>query len=91
VSQAQNQGYERFGRIATAVVKEDYPGEKVVEYEYVGRTKVADNQVVDTFRYEVMKDGQPIFVLVKVNHDPTRTQQFSLSIEEQKKPQERES
>ncbi|MGM0846318.1 MAG: DUF3889 domain-containing protein [Bacillota bacterium] len=40
-SLAQQPDYEKFGRIATAVVKEDYTGEKLTDYKYDGRKTVS--------------------------------------------------
>lgn len=80
----QNPDYEKFGRIATLVVKEDYPGEEVVDYKYMGRQDTADNKVVDSFQFQVKKDGRPQAVLVKVTHDLKNDKEFTLTLEEQK-------
>ncbi|NRG46025.1 DUF3889 domain-containing protein [Bacillus sp. CRN 9] len=75
--------YEKYGRIATAVVKEDYPGEEVVDYKYAGRRKISENEVIDSFVFEVMENGKPIIVLVKITHRLDASKFISLTVEEQ--------
>lgn len=81
----QGQDYQKFGRIATAVVKEDYPGQDVVEYQYLGRRKADETKVIDTFRFEVMKNEKPVFVHVRIIHDLKDTKQLSLTLEEKER------
>lgn len=78
----QGQDYQKFGRIATAVVKEDYPGQDVVEYQYLGRRKADETKVIDTFRFEVMKNDKPVFVHVRIIHDLKDKARLSLTLEE---------
>lgn len=78
----QGQDYQKFGRIATAVVKEDYPGQDVVEYQYLGRRKADETKVIDTFRFEVMKNDKPLFVHIRIIHDLKDTKHLSLTLEE---------
>lgn len=82
---AENPDYEKYGRIATAVVKEDYPGEEVIEYKYGGRRKMSENEVLDTFVFIVKENGQDVTVLVKVTHLLNDNKFVSLTVEEQKK------
>lgn len=82
---AQEVSYEKFGRLATLIVKEDYPEEDVVDFEYLGREQLKDAQVVDTFQFEVMKKEVPHIVLVKIVHDPANNREFTLTIEEKQK------
>lgn len=76
--------YKKFGRIATAVVIEDYPGQKVVEYKYQGREKLAENMVLDSFRFEVMVNGKEQFVTVKITHDNRAGKELTITVEEEK-------
>lgn len=78
----QEQDYQKFGRIATAVVKEDYPGQDVVDYQYLGRRKANETKVIDTFRFEVMKNDKPLFVHIRVIHDLKDKKSLSLMLEE---------
>lgn len=76
--------YEKYGRIATVVVKEDYPGEDVVEYKYGGRRKLTEDEVMDTFVFIVKEDGKDKTILVKVTHLLGDNKSLSLTVEEQK-------
>lgn len=82
---AQKPDYEKYGRIAISVVKEDYPGKDVVEYEYKGRQKISNTEVMDSFRFEVLENGKPTFVLVKIIHNLNNEKLLNLSVEEQPK------
>ncbi|MDQ0268996.1 DUF3889 domain-containing protein [Cytobacillus purgationiresistens] len=77
--------YEKYGRIATAVVKEDYPDEAVVDYKYAGRRKISDTEVIDSFVYEVIENEKAVTVLVKVTHRLDASKFISLTVEEQMK------
>ncbi|MFB6469271.1 DUF3889 domain-containing protein [Cytobacillus sp. Hz8] len=82
---AQKTDYEKYGRIAISVVKEDYPGKEVVEYQYMGRQKVSATEVMDSFRFEVLENKKPKFVIVKIIHNLNNQKLLNLSIEEQEK------
>lgn len=75
--------YEKYGRIAIAVVKEDYPGENVVEYQYAGRQTISDTDVVDSFVFSVKENNQLKKVTVKVSHSLKNKKLLQLSVEEQ--------
>lgn len=77
----QKPDYEKYGRIAIAVVKEDYPGEEVVDYQYGGRKKVTETDVTDTFTFTVKENGNPVTVLVMVTHNLKDNKAVSLSVE----------
>ncbi|CAM3509886.1 DUF3889 domain-containing protein [Cytobacillus oceanisediminis] len=77
----QKPDYEKYGRIAITVVKEDYPGEEVVDYQYGGRQKVSETDVTDTFTFTVKEDGKPVTVLVKVTHSLESNKLVSLTAE----------
>lgn len=77
----QKPDYEKYGRIAISVVKEDYPGEEVVEYQYGGRQKVSEADVMDIFTFTVKENGKPVTVLVKVTHSLQDNKLVSLTAE----------
>lgn len=79
----QNVDYEKYGRIAMAVVREDYPGQDIVEYEYVGRDKKQNQEVSDTFRFEVLVDGKKTFVDVVVTHSLKNNKLLSLTVKQE--------
>lgn len=80
---AQQPDYAKYGRIATAVIKEDYPDHKVVEYEYLGREKVSDQEVKDSFKFEVMQNNRPTFVIVTIQHSLANNRLIQLTVKEQ--------
>ncbi|PAE25437.1 MULTISPECIES: DUF3889 domain-containing protein [Bacillaceae] len=77
----QKPDYEKYGRIAVAVVKEDYPGEEVVDYQYGGRKKVTETDVTDTFTFTVKENGNPVNVLVMVTHNLKDNKAVSITVE----------
>ncbi|WP_409253251.1 DUF3889 domain-containing protein [Bacillus sp. SCS-153A] len=76
------QDYQKYGRIATAVVKEDYTGEKLADYKYDGRKTLQGGQIEDAFTFDVVKDGQEVTVKVKVVHNPDKPQDLNISVSE---------
>lgn len=78
--------YEKYGRIATAVVKADFPSDEVVEYEYQGRsTQPGGDIVIDSFKFEVKDNGKDIFVIIKVAHHLKNKKLIQLTVAEQLK------
>ncbi|ASV66375.1 DUF3889 domain-containing protein [Cytobacillus sp. FSL W7-1323] len=77
--------YKKYGRIATVVVKEDYPEEEVVDYQYAGRRMISENEVIDTFIFQVKEDGKDLTVLVKVTHRLDDSKFLNLTVEEQER------
>jgi hypothetical protein len=82
--QAEKIDYEKYGRIAIAVVTADYPGEPVTDYQFLGRETLSDSQVQDTFKFVVKENGKNLNVLVKVKHSIQNSKLLSLTVEEQK-------
>jgi hypothetical protein len=82
--QAEKIDYEKYGKIAIAVVKADYPGEPVTDYQYIGREKLSETDVQDNFKFQLKEDGKPINVLVKVKHSIQNNKLLSLTVEEVK-------
>ncbi|WP_462408867.1 DUF3889 domain-containing protein [Neobacillus sp. Marseille-QA0830] len=78
---AEQVHYEKYGRMAIAIVKADYPASQVQEYEYLGRQKVTDTNVVDSFRFQVHEKNQKFFVIVKISHDLTNQKLINLTVE----------
>ncbi|MFE5430491.1 DUF3889 domain-containing protein [Peribacillus simplex] len=82
--QAQKPDYEKYGKIAIAVVQADYPEVKINDYEYKGRKTVSKNLVEDDFRFLVDDKGQKFNVIVTVQHDLKNEKLLSLKVTEQK-------
>ncbi|HWO78301.1 MAG TPA: DUF3889 domain-containing protein [Bacillus sp. (in: firmicutes)] len=81
--QAEGQvDYEKYGRVAIALVKEDYPGAPVQEYQYLGRKRVNENRVQDSFEFRVTESGRPKRVVVLVTHDPRNKKILDISVQE---------
>ncbi|MDQ0414679.1 DUF3889 domain-containing protein [Mesobacillus stamsii] len=79
-SNAQRPDYERYGRIATAVIKEEFPGEASQDYKYMGRNQMDDLTVQDSFQYKITGKEKPVFMTVQVTHDLKNNRLISLSI-----------
>lgn len=82
-TQAQRPDYEKYGRIATAVIQEDFPGEPVQDYKYMGRKQIDDRQVLDSFQYKVSIHGKPVIMTVQVTHDLQNDRLLSLTFIDQ--------
>lgn len=80
---AQRPDYEKYGRIATAVIKEDFPGEAIQDYKYMGRKQIDDRQVLDSFQYKVSVNGKPVIMTVQITHDLKNDRLLSLTVTEQ--------
>ncbi|AIE59199.1 DUF3889 domain-containing protein [Bacillus methanolicus] len=84
-AKAQQPDYEKYGRIAIAVIKEDFPGDEVKEYIYLGRKKISETDVVDSFEFQVTEKGKPATLVVNIFHNIKENKLLSLTVE--KKPQ----
>lgn len=82
--QAEKIDYEKYGKIAIAVVKTDYTGEPVTDYEYLGREKINETDVQDSFKFKVKEDGKEVNVVVKVKHSVQNNKLLTLTVEEVK-------
>lgn len=81
---AEKIDYEKYGRIALVVVKADYPGDPVTEYQFLGREKLSETEVQDSFKFQVKEDGKPLNIVVKVKHSIENNKLLSLTVEEVK-------
>lgn len=66
-------------------MKEDYPGQEIIEYEYLGREKISDTQVEDHFRFEVTEDDKEKFVTIANTHHFQDNKLLSLTVKEEMK------
>lgn len=80
---AQKPDYEKYGKIAIAVVQADYPEVEITDYEYKGRKTIGKNQVEDDFSFLVVEKGNKFKVTVAVQHDLTNEKLLSLKVTEQ--------
>ena len=79
---AEQADYQKFGRIATAVIKEDYPGQPVKDYKYQGRQKMTENKVSDAFEFTVQENNADKKVVVIVVHDLDNEKVLNISVKE---------
>lgn len=82
--QAEKIDYEKYGKIAIAVVRADYTGEAVTEYEYLGREKLNETDVQDSFKFKVKENDKEVNVVVKVKHSVQNNKLLTLTVEEVK-------
>jgi hypothetical protein len=80
---AQRPDYEKYGRIATAVIKEDFPGEAVKDYLYVGRKQKSNDEVVDSFQFKVTDNGKPVIATVHITHNLKNNKLLTLTVTEE--------
>lgn len=79
----EDKSYEKYGLIAIAVIKADYPANDVVDYEYLGRSKQPDGEIViDSFRFDVKDNKKDFFITVKVAHHLKNKKLINLSVAE---------
>lgn len=76
--------YQKYGRIAIAVVKEDYAPDEVIEYEYLGRKKLQGNKVTDSFKFIVEENKKELTVVVNITHDLQNNKTLQLTVETQR-------
>lgn len=74
--------YEKWGRIAVEVAKENYPDAEISDYQYVGREEISATQARDTFRLQVKEDQRTFQINVGILFNPQTDRLISLSIEE---------
>jgi capsular polysaccharide biosynthesis protein len=87
---AQQPDYEKYGRIAITVVKEDFPSEEVKEYKYLGRKKISETEVMDSFEFQVTENGKPVTVVVYISHNLADNKLLSLTVEKKQQDQNQE-
>lgn len=80
---ANRQDYEKYGRIAIAVIKEDFPGEEVRDYQYMGRKQTTNDEVMDSFQFKVNVNGKPILATVQISHNLKNNKLLSLTVTEE--------
>ena len=79
-AERQKPDYEKYGKMAIAIVQLDYPGDPIREYEYVGRRNVNETDVADTFKFKVEEKGNTFNVRVIVQHNLTDEKAVNLKV-----------
>ncbi|KON92506.1 DUF3889 domain-containing protein [Rossellomorea marisflavi] len=82
VANATEVDYKKFGRIATVVVKEDYPGQSVKDYLYLGRKQLTNEKVSDTFEFTVQENNRDKRVLIIIVHDLANEKTLNITVHE---------
>lgn len=73
--------YEKYGRIAIAVVQADFPSDKVTDYKFEGRDIVNKGIVEDRFLFLVQEKGKEFKVRVKIRHSLYHQKLLSLTVQ----------
>lgn len=73
--------YEKYGRIAIAVVETDFPSDKVTEYKFEGRDVISKGIVEDRFLFVVKEKGKEFNVRVKIRHSLFEKKLLTLTVE----------
>ncbi|RHW34134.1 DUF3889 domain-containing protein [Neobacillus notoginsengisoli] len=84
-TEAQNPDYEKYGRMAIAIVSADYPGDPIRDYQYLGRQNINESEVADTFRFRVVDKGRSLYVRVTAQHNLTTGKLVTLKVEPEKR------
>jgi hypothetical protein len=74
--------YEKYGKIAIAVVEADYPSDAVTDYKFEGRNIISKGLVEDQFLFLVKEKGKKFNVRVKIRHSLFRQKMLNLTVEE---------
>ncbi|MCE4051106.1 MULTISPECIES: DUF3889 domain-containing protein [Bacillaceae] len=82
----QKVDYEKYGSIAIAVVKADYPEQAVTDYKYMGRKKISTMEVEDSFQFIVKENSKEKTVQVTIKHDIKNDKFISLTVSEPEQP-----
>ncbi|MCM3216196.1 DUF3889 domain-containing protein [Niallia taxi] len=82
----QKSDYEKYGSIAIAVVKADYPDQAVTDYKYMGRKKITTMEVEDSFQFVVKENSKEKTVEVIIKHDLENDKFISLTVSEPEQP-----
>lgn len=77
-------GYEKYGNIAIAVIKADYPSTEVTDYKFEGRDIISKGLVEDKFLFLVKEKGKELNVRVKIRHSLYHKKLLNLSVEEKR-------
>lgn len=73
--------YEKYGKIAIAVVAIDFPSNQVTDYKFEGRNIISKGIVEDQFLFLVKEKGKEINVRVKIKHSLFHKKLLSLTVE----------
>lgn len=77
----ENIGYEKYGKIAIAVVEADFPSDEVTDYKFEGRNIISKGMVEDRFLFLVKEKGKEFNVRVKIKHSLYHKKLLSLTVE----------
>jgi Protein of unknown function (DUF3889) len=80
--QQQQPDYEKWGKIAVAVVKENYPNSEIIDYKHVERQDISVTQSKHTFTLQVKQRNQTFNVKVIVTYNPRTDRLISVTMEE---------
>jgi hypothetical protein len=75
--------YFFWGKVALAETKKKYKGSQVKDYEYDGRSVNKDGSVIDSFNFNVNKNGTKHIVKTSVLHEPDSRKVMDVMFEEQ--------
>lgn len=84
VAQAQKPDYEKWGKIAIQLVKENYPKAEISEYQYMGREEISDTEAKDTFHFTAKQADKSKEIFVALTFNPKTKQLKSVNIKEKK-------
>ncbi|MGM0837840.1 MAG: DUF3889 domain-containing protein [Bacillota bacterium] len=84
VAQAEKTDYEKWGKIAIQIAKENYPEAEVSEYQYQGREEISETEAKDTFHFTVKQDNKSTEIHGTLTFNPKTEQLISVNFVEKK-------
>jgi hypothetical protein len=73
--------YEKWSRIALSSVKEKYPGSQIIDYKYVKREAVNEEESKDIFHVKVKQKNEVFIVNVDVVFNPKTAKLITVNLE----------
>lgn len=80
----ENVSYEKYGKIAIAVVEADFPSVGVTDYKFEGRSIISKGIVEDHFLFLIKEKGKELKVAVNIKHSLFQKRLLNLTVEERR-------
>ncbi|WP_052737842.1 DUF3889 domain-containing protein [Bacillus sp. SA1-12] len=77
----QNVDYEKWSKIAISAVKERYPESQLIDYKYVKREEVNEEESKDIFHVKVKEKAKQFVVYVNVVFNPKTGKLITVNLE----------
>ncbi|MDQ0232360.1 hypothetical protein J2S19_003670 [Metabacillus malikii] len=72
--------YKKWSRLAISTVKEEYPQSELIDYKYVKREAVNEEESKDVFRIKVNQHGELFYVSADVVFNPKTAKLITVNL-----------